>query len=179
MKAVKDGNDFLCVVCRIERNQGNGGRAGVGRLHNRRGIERAVVDTEFGMAAQGARQQLGLHAVGIGDQYTNRLGRGGEQLHKSPAQHLVDVADFRDGRRSSQGKRSQNLERAFKTGIADSLRARLRCMRGRCGNEAEIVTGGEGIRRPGELVQRKARFSRGTEKPSQSMRQLCNSSVVM
>ena len=84
MKSMKDGNGFLCVDGRVERNQGNGGRAGVGRLKNRSGIERAVVDTEFGMAAQRARQQLGLHAVGIGDQHTNRLGSGGERLHSSP-----------------------------------------------------------------------------------------------
>lgn len=84
MKTVKDGDGFLSVGRRVEREQGDAGWPRVGRLQNRSGIELAVGDAKLGVAAQGAGEQLGLHAVGVCDQHGNRLGSGGGQLHVSP-----------------------------------------------------------------------------------------------
>jgi len=84
MKAVKNCDGFRSIRRRIHGKQDDAGRPGVGRLQNEGGIQCAGRDAKLGMAAQGAGQQLGLHAIGVGDEHTDRLRSGGKQLHRSP-----------------------------------------------------------------------------------------------
>ena len=61
----------------IEREHNYFGWRGGDGVEDRGDVDGASGDFEFGAAAQGAGQELGLHAVGVGDQDGDGGGRGG------------------------------------------------------------------------------------------------------
>lgn len=81
MEGAERGEGGGEVDAGAEREQGDGGVAGGDGLEDGGGFHAAGADVEFGMAAQGSDEKLGLDAIGVRDQDTDRLGTGNWRLH--------------------------------------------------------------------------------------------------
>lgn len=80
------------------------------------------------MATQGAGQQLSLHSIGVRDEDTNSIRRGGgDQTGQAALLEIKEkrCRDFRDRNQRPQGTSSQNCGTAFKMGILISHRENL------------------------------------------------------
>lgn len=77
MKPAQCRHGFGNVGVRVQRQKRDARMFHVDRLEDGGSIHGAGGDVELGVATQGAREQLGLHTIGVGNEDTNRRRSGG------------------------------------------------------------------------------------------------------
>ncbi len=73
------GFSGACLKRPLSAATSDAGRFCADRLKDGKSVHQAGGDLELGVAAQGAGQQLRLHAIRVGDEDTNCIGSGGGQ----------------------------------------------------------------------------------------------------
>jgi hypothetical protein len=96
-------------------NDDFGGSGGDG-LEDRGDVDGAGGDAEFGAAAEGAGEELGLHAVGIGNEDGDGGGWRRDGQNGSEGNGIEERPDLRGGGSGTQGQMSHYSGRAFKSG---------------------------------------------------------------